>query len=856
MTKEIRRELTAIMFTDIVGFTALSAKDEKQALSLLDKQREVLFPIIDKYNGSVRKEIGDGLLITFRTASESVRCGIEIQSTLKSDQELKLRISIHEGEVAVRGNDVLGDDVNIASRLEPYSAVGGIVISGRVQQNISSLPEYKTEYMGHPALKGVTQSVDVYCITSNNLPMGEKIDSSSKENKISTRPRFNIFSLTGAILTFTGLIFWIYIGLFDVSYGSGDEVPSVAILMMENLGDAQDGFWARGITEDLIVKLAGAGLLRVASIQQIKKINLDDDMEEIAKNLNVRYILYSSIFKNEGQFDLKTQLIDVSSGISLLGDKWSEPLGNAPKIVGLLASDILDALDVKSKQNIEIASTENLLAYELYLKGKQMYLTRQNMDDTNNALDMLNRSISLDPYLIEAKIQLGWYYYHISSYQKSKQIFSDCFEKSKETNNKVMMAASLKNLGNIEYEKGAEGHDAAMDFYKQSVEISKAIGDKNILWRTLHNIAMIYEDQHKFDLSFDYINQALSIAQEVQNQKGIASQLNSLGLYYKQQEKYDEAILQFQESSQISTNIGDLSALSLSQNNTAQVYILIGKLREAEKLYLSGIKIREDLNLKKKLSSSYFNLAQLYYDIGMWSDAIPYYNKSFQLDKELGFEKDNLSTLGTIGICYTYLGELDRAYTYLKEPLDYYKKLCDVNPTISNATFNNFTYYYWSIIDMITYYEMTGDLKSALQYSSEVIDILEKIINSQNEYVGNSYKINLLIFKVNNASLSAMLTGEKTSYNLKAISDKMEMEISDNNYSQPWIFYYDLYQYYNAIGDQTMADYYIDKASHAMQDNLDSIPSSEYRQSKRKNDWYFKKISEIMSKKYSSDNSK
>jgi Adenylate cyclase, family 3 (some proteins contain HAMP domain) len=266
MTKEIKRELTAIMFTDIVGFTALSAKNEREALSLLDQQREILFPIIHKYNGSIRKEIGDGLLITFRTASESVQCGIEIQSTLKSNQELKLRIAIHEGEVAVRGNDVLGDDVNIAARLEPYSAVGGIVISGRVQQNISSLPEYKTEYMGHPELKGVAQSIDIYCITSNNLPMGKKIDSLSQENKISPRPRLNIFSLTGAILTFAGLIFWIYVGFFDVSYGSANEVPSVAILMMENLGNTQDEFWARGITEDLIVKFAGAGMLRVPSI--------------------------------------------------------------------------------------------------------------------------------------------------------------------------------------------------------------------------------------------------------------------------------------------------------------------------------------------------------------------------------------------------------------------------------------------------------------------------------------------------------------------------------------------------------------------------------------------------------------
>ena len=128
------------MFTDIVGFTNISAKDENKALALLDKQEEILYPIIEKFNGVVHKNLGDGLLITFSTVTEAVKCAIESQQALKSIGDLDIRIGIHEGEVTLKDGDVFGDDVNVASRIEPFAPVGGIAISGKVQQNISSLP--------------------------------------------------------------------------------------------------------------------------------------------------------------------------------------------------------------------------------------------------------------------------------------------------------------------------------------------------------------------------------------------------------------------------------------------------------------------------------------------------------------------------------------------------------------------------------------------------------------------------------------------------------------------------------------------------------------------------------------------
>ena len=126
------RKLAAIVFTDIVGFTRLSADNQSKSSALIKKQRETFQPIVQNFKGTWVKEMGDGLLLTFDTITDAVKSSIEMQKVSKDIEGLNLRIGIHLGEVIVDGNDVLGDDVNIAARIEPFSAPGGIAISNKV----------------------------------------------------------------------------------------------------------------------------------------------------------------------------------------------------------------------------------------------------------------------------------------------------------------------------------------------------------------------------------------------------------------------------------------------------------------------------------------------------------------------------------------------------------------------------------------------------------------------------------------------------------------------------------------------------------------------------------------------------
>ena len=176
----LKRKLRAIVFTDIVGYTNLSAQDEEKAYKLVKKQGEILKPIVTQFEGEWLKEEGDGLLLSFPSSKQAVNCSIQIQAGVKNVDDLNLRIGIHQGDIIIEDKDVFGDDVNIASRIEPFAAAGGIAVSQKIQQDLSSNPEFKFKFIDKPILKGVQQEVSVYCIISHGLPESKKSDVQAK----------------------------------------------------------------------------------------------------------------------------------------------------------------------------------------------------------------------------------------------------------------------------------------------------------------------------------------------------------------------------------------------------------------------------------------------------------------------------------------------------------------------------------------------------------------------------------------------------------------------------------------------------------------------------------------------------
>ena len=174
MPSEPKRKLAAIMFTDMVGYTALMQDKEAKARELIQRHRELMKPLVEKHGGKILQYVGDGTFITFDSAIEAVNSAFEIQKELKFDPDVNLRIGIHVGDVVVEGDEVYGDGVNVASRLEPLAEPGGVCISERVYDDIRNQEDIEAEFVGEKLLKNVEHPIKVYALVGAGLPKVSK----------------------------------------------------------------------------------------------------------------------------------------------------------------------------------------------------------------------------------------------------------------------------------------------------------------------------------------------------------------------------------------------------------------------------------------------------------------------------------------------------------------------------------------------------------------------------------------------------------------------------------------------------------------------------------------------------------
>lgn len=320
------RKLAAIMFTDIAGYTALAAKDEEKAVGLLAKQRQLLRPIVEEFNGSWLKEIGDGLFLMFPTVTSAVECSIRIQDAVKDIEDLNLRIAIHHGEVIEQEGDVFGDDVNVTSRIQPFAAVGGIVISGRVQETIARVPKYSTKYIGKPKLKGVTQDVKIYCITSHGLPETQLSEVEAKLEE-GGEERASSWAIFKSQVTFGKVIFfamssWLIINsalflitsiaagnLFGFSLKPTGETMRLGILDFEDKSGNIDDILIRAIKSELYEYLQRYRELTLIGDFELSRLDLGSlSRNQISADVNADFLVSGSLAKADKYYSIDSEL--------------------------------------------------------------------------------------------------------------------------------------------------------------------------------------------------------------------------------------------------------------------------------------------------------------------------------------------------------------------------------------------------------------------------------------------------------------------------------------------------------------------------------------------------------------------
>ena len=396
------RQLAAIMFTDIVGYTALMGEDEEKAFELLRKNRQIQRPLVEKFNGKWLKEIGDGILASFTTVSDAVYCAKEIQEACQNDQNLKLRIGIHLGEVVFEGDDVFGDGVNIASRLEAAAPTGGIWVSESVERNLQNKKGIETSFVRETRLKNVKTPVKIYEVRVGGPE--NSIQAESLKPEASNLKKIVFASL--AIIFALSIVYFLFL---DQNYSiptsqhadSDINELSIAVLPFTNMSSDKDqDYFCDGIAEDILNDLAQLEGLKVAARTSsfvFKDKNLD--IREIGAKLGVTTVLEGSIQKSGNKLRITAQLINVADGYHLWSNRYDRTFEDVFDIKDEIAQNIVKALAIKlskeDKQKLEKVNTQDVQAYDFYIRGRD-YFYKGHEDKVLLSIVMFKKAIEID----------------------------------------------------------------------------------------------------------------------------------------------------------------------------------------------------------------------------------------------------------------------------------------------------------------------------------------------------------------------------------------------------------------------------------------------------------------------------
>ena len=365
---ESERRLAAIMFTDMVGYTALTQRNESLAMELLDEQRRIIRKFLAENMGREVDTVGDGFLIEFASALDAVRCAVGIQSTLKEmnakrrdEKKIWIRIGIHLGDVIHAGKQVAGDAVNIASRIEPLAPPGGICITAQVYASVINKFEGAFESMGVPELKNVSTPIEVYRVSG----YGQAIINKTMPAK--------------------------------------ESLPKdrVAVLPLANISsDPTDEYFADGMTEELISSVSRTKGLRVIARTSVMKYKgSGKSIAEIGRELNVGSVLDGSVRKAGNKIRISIQFIDTLNEEPQWSQEYDREIKDILDIQSDIAQRVADALREHVLSGVlqreKRRATNNPEAYINYLRGRQSWNQRTE-ESLKRAIGFFEDALKID----------------------------------------------------------------------------------------------------------------------------------------------------------------------------------------------------------------------------------------------------------------------------------------------------------------------------------------------------------------------------------------------------------------------------------------------------------------------------
>ncbi len=547
------------------------------------------------------------------------------------------------------------------------------------------------------------------------------------------------------------------------------HVPSIGILNMENLGDPKDDFWSRGITEDLIINVASAGVIRVPTMNEVNKFKRSEfSMAEIAEKLRVDYLLSSSFFKADSVFDLWCRIIDPKSGKDIFAKKWTKPVKNASLITTILAGTVLNNLGISTKKSTKVQVIINPDAYEYYLKGKHAWETRQYEKDTNIARGLLEQALEIYPNFMQAKIQLGQSYVGTADYDQALAIFEECLDYGEELKDESTVALAILNIGNIDlYKSQFEG---ATEKYEKALIIVRKHNDKYNEAKLLRNIGTIHYLQNNYKKAKEYYNESRLISAMFYDDKlGEAESLFNLGSIFLETMDFKAAMTSYKELYDIFDSINDKSKMGYALNGISYSYMGMGEIESALDFANASLLSAREISDKQNEINSLINLGEINYCVGNNEEAMNIFMQSIELTNDI-------SDVYYSGISNQYLGLLMLRNSNYHEAMKYFEPAGISWKNLKDPTHEIWTNSAWALTA-----QRAGEIRVAAR---EVLRA-ESILNENKPYKDYATSV-----------------------------------------------YYNLYNYYIAIGDTSLAKKYLSNANDEIIKRLKYIDNP-----KNKNDF-------------------
>ena len=448
---------------------------------------------------------------------------------------------------------------------------------------------------------------------------------------------------------------------FELLGQEQQEILTLAIIPLKNKGKEEDAFYAYGISADLISDISSSGLIRVSSQQDIENIYTNSlSNDELAEKLNVRYISTGILWKIGELFQISLELYDTKNSKVVWSDRWQEKWDNLPSIKSKLSKNILNNLDILTKETTSSAETGNIEAYEFYLKAKYKYEKSKKTEDVEIVRGLLKKAIDLDKKLANAYHLLSLTFLYESRYDESMEILTNLLKEQSQNNFKSKeIGITYYKIGDVYFEM--KDYDKAVEYFSKSSKIADEIDNKKINVYALASLALAFTEKGDSEKALFYSNRTLKLARELDSPRWLTFSYFSFGSYYEMKGDFEMALdyhKRLLNTVQDSKNKGELS---WAHGLVGDTYIKMDNNDMALKHYNHSLNLAIEINNQIFIAGNYKDIGEIFYNTTNYEKALENFHMALTTAKTFNDEEliDEINSL--IGNAYYDKGDYEEA---------------------------------------------------------------------------------------------------------------------------------------------------------------------------------------------------